>query len=726
MTRIPAPTILIIDDSATNRRIYSQLAHRLGLEVTARAFGRPQEAMDWLTHHSADLIITDYKMPGMTGDELVRRVRARADDPDIPIIVVTAYADRHYRDTSLEAGATDFLLSPVDHVEFVTRARNLLRLRTQQRLLMSRATLLERRLEVSLSTQEQLVRESREALAQVIDTVPAMISATDRDGRCVFVNAALAASVGLLPADLAGKPAELLFGAEREASNLRLDRLVLETGQPVPTREEEVFTASGETRVYLTSKVPLRDSRGATVSVLTTSVDITDRRNAERRLQHLVTHDALTGLPNRDMLRDRIQRELARGRRGDHQFALHFIDLDRFKAINDAHGHHGGDEVLLRVAAALSNAIGEGAMVARIGGDEFAVLQPDIADPNDAALMAATIIARLNPPDGKPETLNVGASIGITVSPRDGVEPDELLKNSDQAMYSAKKIGGTTWCFFAPDMRPRASQIAHLESELRSAIARQEFVLYYQPQVDLRHGKIVGAEALLRWQRPGHGLVSPGHFLGLAEETGLIVPINEWVLKEACRQAVAWEKAGLTGLRMSINLSPIQFRRRSVRSAVAAAIAASGINPQQLDLEVTESILLGDAEDAISQLHGLRELGVTLSLDDFGTGYSSLSYVRNFPLDRLKIDRSFIQGLASNHNDLAIVRTVIDLGHILHLHVLAEGVETESQLALLQAEGCDEVQGYYFSEPLPPDSFASRVMQFQRFGLTPLPEPSER
>ena len=722
MMQIPAPTIVIIDDSATNRQIYARLARQLGLDVTVHPFPHPQEALDWLARNSADLIITDYKMPGMTGDELVRQVRAEA--PDVPIIVVTAYSDRQFRVTSLEAGATDFLLSPVDHVEFATRARNLLKLRTQQRQIKQRADLLERRLEVSLTAHEQLLRESREALAQVIDTVPALISAADREGRCVFVNALLAASVGLMPADLVGQPMERLFGTERAASHRRLDRLVQETGQPTPTREEEITTTSGEMRVYLTSKAPLRDSQGETACVLTTSIDITDRRNAEKRLQHMATHDPLTGLPNRAMLRDRIRRELARGRRGDQQFALHYLDLDRFKAINDAHGHHGGDDVLCQVADALTAMAGEGVMVARIGGDEFVVLQPDIACLDEARRMADTIIARLNQPDDLPGALNVGASVGITLSPRDGSDPDELLKNADQAMYSAKKNGGSTSCFFAADMRPRASQIALLESELRGAIARQEFVLHYQPQIDLKRGTVFGAEALLRWQRPGHGLVGPDQFLGLAEETGLIVPINEWVLSEACRQAASWEAAGLTDLHISINLSPIQFRRRSVVKAVSAAIQAAGVAPALIDLELTEGILLGDAEDVISQLHALRALGATLSLDDFGTGYSSLSYVRNFPLDRLKIDRTFIQGLGSNQNDLAIVRTIIDLGHILNLRVLAEGVETEAQLRLLQAEGCDEVQGFHFSAAVPPDLFVTRFTTGPLRAVTP--EPAER
>jgi diguanylate cyclase (GGDEF)-like protein/PAS domain S-box-containing protein len=705
------PTILIIDDSATNRRIYSTLSGTVAEDVKIRSFSHPQEAINWLAKNSADLIVTDYKMPDMTGDQLIRQIRSPHGDMDVPIIVVTAYADRQFRVSSLEAGATDFLLSPVDHIEFVTRARNLLKLRMQQQMLVHRAALLEKRLEVSITAQEQLLRESKEALAQVIDTVPAMISAADADGKCIFVNALQAASIDAVPSDLVGRPVDLLFGQERAASSRRLDRLVFETGKAVPTREEEVLGAAGEPRVYLTSKVPLHNGQGMTVSVLTTSVDITDRRVVERRLQYLADHDPLTGLLNRTVLRDRLLRELARGRRGDQQFALHFIDLDRFKAINDAKGHQAGDEMLRKVAETLLKITCETDTVARIGGDEFAVLQRGITSLEDVVSMAERIIASLNESDGQSDALTVGASIGITISPQDGNKPDELLKNSDQAMYSAKKIGGNAWRFFSADMRPRASQVAQMEAELRGAVTRQEFVLHYQPQIDLRRRVIVGAEALLRWNRPDHGLLRPGSFLSLAEETGLIVPINEWVLEEACRQAATWAAAGIADLRMSVNVSPIQFRRGTVHKAVASAVSKAGISPKLLDIELTESILLGDVEDVVAQLHALRDLGVGLSLDDFGTGYSSFSYVRDFPLDRLKIDRSFVQGLASNHSDLAIVRTIIDLGHILGLHVVAEGVETASQLMLLQADGCDEAQGLYFSEPLSADRFFELLTQ---------------
>ncbi|HEY9213636.1 MAG TPA: EAL domain-containing protein [Ancylobacter sp.] len=718
MAQALMPTILIIDDSSTNRRIYSKLSRQLEPDVNVRTFENPRKAIDWLAENTADLIVTDYKMPMMSGAAVVAAIRTDSRNSDVPIIVITAYSDHKYRVSSLEAGATDFLLSPVDHVEFLARARNLLKLRSQQLLITQRAD----QLEMSLNAKEQLLRESREALAQVIDTVPALITATDRDGRCVFVNAHKAAFVGKPLGDLVGQPIEVLLGEERGHISRQLDQLVLKAGRAIPSREEDVLGPNGEHRIYLTSKAPLYDRSGEIVSILTTSIDITERRHAENRLQHIANHDSLTGLPNRMMLRDHLRRELARGRRGDRLFALHFIDLDRFKAVNDAHGHHEGDELLQRVAAALSGLVDSSHTVARLGGDEFAILQPDINGPDDAARLAQSILKLFNNDEDSPEALKIGASIGITLAPLDGTDPDELLKNSDQAMYLAKSLGGGTWLFFAADMRSRASQNAQLETELRVALTRREFVLYYQPQVDLRSNKVVGAEALLRWQHPEHGLLAPDSFLGLAEETGLIVPINEWVLKEACRQGAAWEAAGFGDLRIAVNLSPIQFRRQGVERLVTDALQASGMRPTSLELELTERILLGYDEQVVTQMHVLRALGVTLSVDDFGTGYSSLSYIRNFPLHRLKIDRSFVQDLGSDPSALAIVRTIIDLGHILHLHVLAEGVEVEAQLSLLRSEGCDEVQGFYFSRPVPADAFAAWRIQHGGGGLPTLAE----
>ncbi|KAA2214890.1 two-component system response regulator [Teichococcus oryzae] len=711
-------TILILDDRTTNRNIFARLAMSLGENIRVEAFGEPEVALSWLRENDADLIVTDFRMPGMDGAEFTRQLRAISSGPaeaDIPVIVITAYNDRAYRMRALEAGATDFLLSPVDHYEFVTRARNLLRMRWQQQLIQDRALNLERELEHSTRSREELLRDSRKALAQVIDTVPALISASDRDGRCVFVNASQARFSGADPGTLVGHDISLMLGAARAARSRTLDQLVFETGEALPAREEEAMGPDGTLRSFLTTKAPLHDRDGRVTAVLTTSIEITERKQAERRLSHMVHHDALTGLPNRAHLRDRLRRELARGRRGDHVFALMFLDLDRFKAVNDAYGHHLGDALLHDAAQRLTEAMRPGDMVARLGGDEFAILLADISGQEQAEELAAEVMATLSAPfQFEGMSLSVTASIGITLHPRDGTDPDELLRNADLAMYRAKAEGRNGWQFFAATMEARAREIMQIEADLRQALLRRELVLHYQPQIELRSGRVVGVEALLRWRRNGK-LTGPGPFLAVAEETGLIGPINEWVLAEACRQAAAWAEdwkaAGVAPLRMGVNLSPVQFRRQDVPALVLRVLGETGLDPALLDLELTEGILMDQGAEMAARLQSLRARGICISVDDFGTGYSSLSYVKNFPVDRLKIDQSFVRGMTSDANDAAIVRTIIELAHVLRLQVVAEGVETEAQLEALRAEGCDEVQGFFFSEAVPPDTIAELLRQ---------------
>jgi diguanylate cyclase (GGDEF)-like protein/PAS domain S-box-containing protein len=702
-------TILILDDSTTNRHIYSRLARSLRENADIRAFADPEQAFDFAADNPIDLVITDYKMPKMDGAEFTQRLRGRPSGADVPVIVVTAYTDRDFRMKALEAGATDFLLSPVDHSEFVTRARNLLRLRAQQQRISRRAAELESELAASRTAQEKLLRDSREALAQVIDTVPAMISATDREGRCILVNALQASAAGGSPAELAGRPIAEVLGADRAEHSLRLDRVVFDTGQPLPAREEEVTGADGQRRVLLTSKAPLRDAAGLVAGVLTTALDITERRSAERLLRHMALHDPLTDLPNRTLLRERLRRQLARGRGGYQFVGLCVLDIDRFKAVNDGYGHARGDELLIQVARRLIGLVRPADTVARLGGDEFAILQAELADPGDAAVLADRLVAGLAEPfEGGGQAIGITASLGVAIAPRDGTDADELLRNADLAMYRAKAAGRNGWRFSVADLNRHARRAAEIEADLRGGVARGEFVLHYQPQLALADRRIVGAEALLRWRRPGHGLLRPAEFLGLAEEAGLIVSINEWVLREACRQAAVWQRAGLAPLRIAVNLSPVQFRRQDVVALVAEVLRESGLDPGRLDLEITEGILMGDVAAVGQQLRALRALGVGLSLDDFGTGYSSLSYIRSFPLDRLKIDRSFTRGI-DEPGDLAIVRTIIELGRALGLVIVAEGVETAEQLEVLRAEGCDEVQGNYFAAPLPPEAFAGRL-----------------
>jgi diguanylate cyclase (GGDEF)-like protein/PAS domain S-box-containing protein len=713
------PLIVILDDRATNRNIYTRLAASLEEGVSVSAFADPLAALEWLAGHPPDLVITDYKMPKLDGAEFTRRFRALPAGADTPIIVITVYEDRNLRLRALDAGATDFLQSPVDHQEFLTRARNLLKLSKHQQLIKRRAITLERELQDSERSRQALLRESRERLAQVIDTIPAMISAADRDGRCVFVNAYQAALAGADPALAVAADAPL---EPRDPERSRaLDRMVFESGDPLPSFEEEIVDRAGRSRVFLTTKSPLRDHARRVVSVLTTSLDITERKQAESRLRHMAHHDSLTNLPNRALLQQRLQRELARGRRGDRSFALHFIDLDRFKGVNDVLGHHLGDRLLQAVAKRLAEQAREGDTVARLGGDEFAVLQRDVAREEAAALAGKVMDTLLQPFQVGDQEVSLSASIGITLSPADASGVDELLRNADLAMYRAKSEGRNSFRFYAEDMKTRAERAISLDKDLRNGLQRSEFVLHFQPQLDLRTGQIVGAEALLRWQRPGVGLLRPGEFLPFAEENGLSVPINAWVLHEACAKAVRWQQQGLPPLRWAVNLSPVQFRKQNVLDLVRSVLEQTGLDPSVLDVELTEGILVENAEAAAQVLRDLRDLGVGFSIDDFGAGYSSFSYVKNFPVDRIKIDQSFVRNLRSDPTDTAIVRAIISLGHSLHLQVIAEGVETVEQLTQLAAEGCDEIQGYYLSPPVELDEFERLLRARQGNGLAELP-----
>jgi diguanylate cyclase (GGDEF)-like protein/PAS domain S-box-containing protein len=702
--------IVILDDRTTNRKIFSKLAASIEPGVTVRSFGDPAEALAWLKHNTPDLIVTDFKMPVMDGAEFIRRFRAQPNGAEIPVIVITVYEEREFRLRALEAGATDFLNSPVDHQEFITRARNLLKLRKQQIQLATRADNLAKELKDSERSREEALRDSSERLAQVIDTVPAMISATDSEGRVLFINAFQAALAGIGPTEAVGLDMQLVFGGDHATRHKTLDRKVISTQAALPSFEEEIVDFSGMKRVFLTTKTPLRDSSNAVEAVLTSSLDITDRKRGENHLFYMAHHDVLTGLPNRALLSDRLRREIARTRRGDRPFALHLVDLDGFKDINDGLGHHVGDQFLVEVAGRLRSLVRETDTIARLGGDEFAILQTRVTRNEDAADMATRIIEAIGAPwSHAGERVTSSASIGIAIHPTDGADAQELLRNSDLAMYRAKHDGGKVFRFYASDMNRRAREALILDSDLREAIVKEQFVLHYQPQIALRTGKVVGAEALLRWQRPGHGLIGPSEFLARAEENGLIVPINEWVLREACREARSWHRRGHPPIRVGVNMSSIQFFKQNVPLLVTKVLADTGLDPRLLDLELTESIVMHDAEAVAKDLQQLRDLGVSISIDDFGTRYSTLNYIKHFPVDRLKIDQCFIRNLTTNPSDAAIVRAIMSLGHSLELEIVAEGVETAEQLALLSTEGCDEVQGFYFAKAMPAEDLMAFV-----------------
>lgn len=705
------PLIAILDDGATNRKIFSKLAASVEPSVKVCSFGDPKRALAWLEHNTADLIVTDFKMPRMDGAEFIRQFRAKPDHADIPIIVITVYDERDFRLRALEAGATDFLTSPVDHQEFITRARNLLKLRKQQILLATRAKNLAQELKESERSREEAVRDSSERLAQVIDTIPAIVSAADREGRILFINAFQAKIAGVGSSEAVGQDLETLFGEEHGKRNKMLDRKVIGTEAALPSFEEEIIDFTGSKRIFLTTKTPLRDGSNTIVGVLTSALDISDRKNAESHLFYMAHHDSLTALPNRAMLSDNLRREIARTRRGDRPFALHLIDLDGFKEVNDGLGHEFGDKFLIEVANRLRLLVQKGDTIARLGGDEFAILQSHVTRNSDAADLAKRVIEAIEVSWlHAGECVSGSASIGISIHPTDGVSAEELLRNSDIAMYRAKNDGGKVFRFYAADMERRSRAGLILDTDLREAIAKEQFVLLYQPQIALKTRQVIGAEALLRWQRPGQSLAAPSEFLARAESNGLVVPINEWVVREACHTAKSWQRRGCP-IRVGVNISSILFFKRNVPLLIANVLAETGLDPWLLDLELTESIVMHDAEAVAKDLLHLRELGVGISIDDFGTRYSTLTYVKHFSIDRLKIDQCFIRDLATNPSDAAIVRAIVSLGHSLGLEIVAEGVESANQLAILRAEGCDEVQGYYFAPPMPAEDLAAFVSE---------------
>ncbi|HET9715263.1 MAG TPA: EAL domain-containing protein [Pseudolabrys sp.] len=437
---------------------------------------------------------------------------------------------------------------------------------------------------------------------------------------------------------------------------------------------------------------------------LATHEDVTERQRSEERITHMARHDALTDLPNRVLLLEQLNHEIKRVKRGE-CLAVLCLDLDQFKSVNDALGHHIGDELLKLVGERLRGCTRELDVVARMGGDEFAIIMTQMEQPADAAALSKRIRdSVIRPYQVEGHQIVTDISIGISVAPMDAVDSNELLRNADMALYDAKADGRGTYRFFEPEMNTRMKVRRELEMDLRKALASEQFELYYQPLVVLRTNDVNAFEALLRWNHPTRGLVSPADFIPIAEETGLIVPLGEWVLKAACFEAVSWPE----NIKVAVNLSPAQLNSRNLVSMVMAALKESGMPPHKLQLEITETVLLQNTFTTLATLHELRKMGVQIALDDFGTGYSSLSYLRSFPFDKIKIDRSFIQDLSNGSEPLAIVNAVAGLAKCLNMTSTAEGVETQEQMETLQAIGCTEMQGYLFSQPRP----ASEIRQF--------------
>ncbi|GGX77996.1 EAL domain-containing protein [Massilia dura] len=485
---------------------------------------------------------------------------------------------------------------------------------------------------------------------------------------------------------------------------------LLQARLPFANLEHEITGDDGATRWFQSTGEPVYDSQGEFRGYRGTGSEITERKQTEQRIRHIAHHDALTGLPNRMLLQDRLAQAVARANRGGRQMWVLLIDLDRFKFVNDSLGHKAGDQLLRTIAGRLQAAVRDADTVARLSGDEFVAILSEHADEALAPHAVQRIMTALAQPimlEGK--EFCVTCSIGVAVHAADGAPAEHLIEHADIAMYAAKKLGRNRWQFYESTMNDAALERLRIEGALRKALERGEFVLHYQPQLDLASGRIVGMEALLRWQHPELGTVPPQRFIGLAEETGLIVPIGAWVLHTACAQARAWhdiaEPGGFGPLRVAVNLSARQFAQPDLVESIAQVLADTGLPPACLDIELTESLFVDDVAQAVDTLHRLKALGVALSIDDFGTGYSSFSYLRTFPIDVLKIDRSFMADIASDADEAAIVISIIALAHNLKLRVIAEGVESAAQLEFLRAHGCDEMQGYHFSRPVPAEEF---------------------
>jgi diguanylate cyclase (GGDEF)-like protein/PAS domain S-box-containing protein len=696
MTKNPLPRVLVVDDDITVRLLARQSLERAGFAVAEAEDG--SEAVSAFQEIWPHLVLLDVDMPNMDGFEACVQLRRLPNSEMIPILMVTGLDDIESIERAYEVGATDFVTKPINWLILGHRLRYMLR----------------------ASAAMEGIQESEIRLANAQRIARLGNWEWDIESGETYWSDETYRLLGQAPGTVVPSPEAFLAQVHPEDQERIRKRVFnpLKKENPVSVIYRIVLPDGSERVVQEHAEVHV-DHSGNVVRVSGTVQDITERKQAEEKIHHLAYFDSLTGLSNRRFFTENVGQVLELAKRHQRLMAILFLDLDNFKRINDTLGHTVGDLLLKAVAERLLasvrgsdcvSRVNAGDMihyVARLGGDEFIVLLSEIHHVGDAATVAQRILAALS------ESLVLAGhevvvtpSIGIAVFPHDGEDMESLLKNADTAMYHAKKAGKNLYQFYAESMSEATLQRLTMENQLRRALERKEFFLDYQPQVDLENGAIVGVEALLRWHNVELGMVPPGDFIPLTEETGLIIPIGEWVLRQACRQAKVWQDEGLPKLRMAVNLSARQFAQPGLLDLVAQILRETHLDPHCLELEITESLLMDGAEEAIDTLRALKNLGIQLAIDDFGTGYSSLSYLTRFPIDRLKIDKSFVHDIISNPNDAAVAQAVIAMAHSLRLGVTAEGVETKAQQAFLKAKRCDEVQGYYFSRPVLPQKIA--------------------
>jgi diguanylate cyclase (GGDEF)-like protein/PAS domain S-box-containing protein len=639
-------------------------------------------------------VIVDIEMSNGRGVAAFEKLRAAA--PHIPILILSGAENENVAQQAVDRGAQGYLLkNNFDHF----RLRRAVRLMIERHATDERAYLQQRCAEMTLACTGDAVIISDDA--ELVTHLNAPAELLTGWSQAEALGHSLSEILGhATSANQATHPAALNSGANEKSPCSDTATLIRRDGV-----ELNIKNCSGY----------IHDRNGNVSGTVAVLHDLGAMRKQTLELSHAAQHDFLTGLPNRSLVNDRITQAISFAARYNKQLAVMFVDLDLFKRINDSLGHAMGDKLLQQVATRIVACVRRSDTVGRIGGDEFVVLLSQVGHAEDAVFIARKVLSSLAAPyliDQK--QLQINASIGVSTYPADGTDSETLIHRADTAMYEAKKLGRNNCQFFRPEMQARVLEWQSLEGSLRCALERNEFMLVYQPKIDLFTGEISGVEALLRWNHPDRGLIQPLKFVPIAEESGLIVPIGQWVLLEACRQARAWLDAGLPPVRIAVNVSALQFAAKDFLSSVRAALISTGIDPCNLELELTETVLMQDAESAVQTLRALKAIGVQLAVDDFGVGYSSFSYLRKFPLDSLKVDRSFINDISSNPDNATILSAMINIGKSLKHRVVAEGVETEEQLHFLQREGCSEGQGFFFCRPVIAEKFA----EFLQRGVT--------
>ncbi len=687
--------ILVVDDDTAIRELVREALEHFQFAVVEARNGRDGVAS--FTAHKPELVLMDVRMPEMDGFQATAALRQIPAAATTPILILTGLDDTDSIRRAYEAGATDFASKPINLFVLGHRVRYMLRAkRTVDDLRESEARLAHAQRIARLGNWERELKSGRMRWSDEMYRIFGVDPKTFTPNLQAYL--------------------ELMQSQDRELVARATGEAVRQEG-PYSFDARIVMPDGAVRHVHEQAEIVL-DEDGTPLRLSGTTQDITERKQIEDQIRFLAYYDGLTRLPNRVLFMERLNQALSTAQRQGATLAMLFLDLDRFKRINDTLGHKVGDLLLQAVSERLKKCLrstdtiargdplASSDTVARLGGDEFIVTITDIARGEDAAKIARRVMEALNEPFKLEEhEVFVGASIGISLFPHDGKDADTLLKNADSAMYHAKDAGRGTYQFYNKSMNEAALQRLAMENSLRRALERQEFLLHFQPQIDVVTGRIIGAEALVRWRHPELGMVSPGDFIPLAEETGLIMPIGEWVLRSACAQGKAWRDEGFGEMIVAVNLSGRQFRQQPLVHTVDEIVKSTGFDPRCLELEITESILVQSVDDTLTTLKRIRAMGLRVSVDDFGTGYSSLTYLKRFPIDTLKIDQSFTRDIATDAGDAAITAAIIAMSQGLKMAVIAEGVETEEQRDHLLQRGCRLMQGYLFGRPVPADQF---------------------